>query len=59
MSVEYWLVGVVVAAAVAYLVRVIWKTWAGKPGGCGSGCGKCAVPTPVTVVNGRRSLPQV
>jgi hypothetical protein len=32
-------VGLVVAAAVAYLARLTWRTWGRKASGCGGGCG--------------------
>ena len=54
------LVGAAVAAAVGYLARSAWRTWfAGKPGGCGSGCGKCATPADEPKATGRITLPRV
>jgi hypothetical protein len=41
MDGQLLIVGLVVAAAGAYLLRSAWKTWAGKKTGCGSGCGRC------------------
>jgi len=35
---QYLLVGIVVLAAVAFLVRQSWRTWFGAKGGCGGGC---------------------
>jgi hypothetical protein len=33
------------AAALAYLGRRAWRTWAGRSSGCGGGCGSgCASP---------------
>ena len=63
---DWQLLGVqlLIAAAIAYLVRATWKTWFGRTAsGCGSGCGKCAssaapqAAAPSTT--GRISLPQV
>lgn len=57
MTLQLWVVAGVVAGAVAYLVRVVWKTWAGKPG-CGNGCGGCAKPTSEPAApKGRLGLP--
>ena len=39
-------VGLCLLAAAAYVGRSAWRTWTG-PAGCGSGCGRCAIPTPV------------
>jgi hypothetical protein len=57
MNPEVWLVGGIIAAALAYLAWTVWRTVAGTKKGCGSGCGKCAAPAPTA--NGRISLPQV
>lgn len=35
------IVGILIVAAVAYLARSAWRTYAGKKAGCGSGCGTC------------------
>ena len=35
------LVGVILLAAAAYLVRQIWRTWFSAKAGCGGGC-SCA-----------------
>jgi len=40
---EYLVIGVVVLAAVAYLVRSFVMTARGRSGGCGAGCG-CGSP---------------
>lgn len=59
-SIQLAIVGLIVAAASAYLGRALWKSWFGKSAaGCGSGCGKCAAPAPETKPEGRFSLPQV
>src|SRR5579883_140960 len=59
-TVQLIVVALIVALAAAYVLCATWKTWfsASKPG-CGSGCGKCAAPTPEPqpVANGRRPLP--
>jgi hypothetical protein len=54
-------VWVVVAAAVGYLGRSAWMTWAGRgKAGCGSGCGKCESPVPAArEPPDRISLPRV
>ena len=36
----------IIGLAAAYVLRALWRTVAGKKGGCGSGCGKCAAPAP-------------
>ena len=52
-------VGVLVAAAAAYVVRAAWKAWSGRSAkGCGSGCGKCAAPAPESKREGRYPLPR-
>ena len=58
-TVQLLIVGIVVAAATAYLVRAAWKTWFAKSAkGCGAACGKCtATVEPKT--EGRFPLPQV
>ncbi len=48
-------VGVVVLAAAAFVVRSAWRTWFGKASGCASGCGKCSAGDPPPVP-GRVSL---
>ena len=48
----------IVALAAAYVLRALYRTVAGKKAGCGSGCGKCAVPT-APEPTGRISLPQI
>jgi hypothetical protein len=37
-------VGLAVAAALGYLVRQSWRTWAARKGGCGGGCGCAKAP---------------
>lgn len=60
MSVQLVAVVLIVAGAVAYLLRATWKTWAGKSAGCGSGCGGCArPPEELATVKARLRLPQV
>jgi hypothetical protein len=55
--VQLAIVGALVAAALGYVLRATWKTWAGgSKAGCGSGCGKCAAPA-APEPPGRRSLP--
>lgn len=49
------IVGILIGAAVLYLVRSAWRTFAGKAG-CGSGCGKCVSEE---LKPGRVSLPRV
>jgi hypothetical protein len=60
MSVTLQLIaaGLIVAFAAGYVLRATWKALFGasKPG-CGSGCGKCATPTPDASANGRHPLP--
>jgi hypothetical protein len=57
-TLQFVLVGVIVALATGYVLRATWKTWFGKSkSGCGSGCGKCAAPAPQPEAPGRRSLP--
>jgi hypothetical protein len=48
----------IVTLAAAYVARATWKAWAGKKGGCASGCGKCAAPA-APEQKGRIALPQV
>ncbi len=38
---QYLIVGLIIAAAVAFLARQTWRTWFGAKGGCGAGC-SCA-----------------
>ena len=38
MDAQLVLVALVVAAALAYLGRRAWRTWAGSKAGCGGGC---------------------
>ncbi len=57
VAVQLSLVGIVVVAASAYLVRAAWKTWFGKSKGCGAACGKCAA-TVEPKNEGRFPLPQ-
>lgn len=53
-------VGTLVAAAALYVARAAWKVWFGRSAkGCGSGCGKCAAPTPDAKPAGRFPLPQL
>jgi hypothetical protein len=58
-TLQFILVGVIVAFAAGYILRATYKTWFAKSKpGCGSGCGKCSTPTPEPEANaGRRSLP--
>ncbi len=57
-SVQFIIVGLIVAGAAGYVLRATWRTWFGKSkAGCGSGCGKCADPAPEPSVKGRRALP--
>jgi len=49
----------IVAGAASYVVRSVWKTTFGTKRGCGSGCGKCAVPPASAPQKGRIELPQV
>jgi hypothetical protein len=59
-TLQFIVVGVIVAFAAAYVLRAMWKTWFAKSQpGCGSGCGKCSTPEtqPEANTNGRRSLP--
>lgn len=52
-------VGLIVLAAVLYLVRAAWKMVTGRSAnGCGSGCGKCATQAPEPKRDGRFPLPQ-
>jgi hypothetical protein len=57
------LVYLAAGAALLYLARGLWRTWAGK--GCGSGCGSCGrgaegksssdlIPVADLLVRGRR-----
>jgi hypothetical protein len=58
-TLQLTLVGLLVAAAAAYVVRAAWKAWSGKSAkGCGAGCGKCATTTPEVKQEGRFPLPQ-
>lgn len=58
-TVQFVVVGLIVAAAAGYVMCAAWKTWFGKPdAGCGSGCGKCAA-APEPAQEGRFPLPQV
>ena len=59
-AMQLTIVGVLVALAMAYVVRSAWKTWFGKSvKGCGSGCGKCATAPPEPKPEGRFPLPQL
>jgi hypothetical protein len=57
---EWQLIAVLLmlAAAVGYLVRAAWTTWAGRKAACGSACGGCSKPA---AENGgkRIALPRV
>jgi hypothetical protein len=58
-TVQLCVIGFLVAAAAAYILRAAWKTWFGKPGGsCGAACGKCAAPLAESKPEGRFPLPQ-
>ena len=48
-------VGVIVFAAVVYVLRATWRTWFGSK--CG-GCGKCAAPV-AAKPDGRCPRPQI
>ena len=51
-------VGVLVAAAAAYVLRTTWKTWFGRSSkGCGAGCGTCSTPPAEPKQDGRFPLP--
>jgi hypothetical protein len=52
-------VAVIVALAGAYVARATWRAWAGRKGGCASGCVKCTTPVPTPEGKGRISLPQI
>ena len=57
--VQLWLVGIIVAAAMAFVARAAWKTWFGRAAaGCGSGCGKCAATPELPQRPGRYPLPE-
>lgn len=59
-NLQFAIVGVLVAAAMVYVARAVWKTWFGKSAkGCGSGCGKCSTTVEEPKQEGRYSLPQV
>jgi hypothetical protein len=36
---QWLVVSICVTLALAYIVRVAWRTWRPKAGGCGNGCG--------------------
>lgn len=38
MTVQDFLVVLIVLAAVGYLLRQSWRTWSGRKAGCGGGC---------------------
>ncbi len=57
MSTQFAIVLALIGGALLYIGRATWKTWSGSKGGCASGCGKCAIPTPAA--KGRLSLPMV
>jgi hypothetical protein len=57
MTLQLVLVGFIIAAAAAVVVRAVWQAWFGKTGSCGSGCGKC-VAGPESKQQGRFPLPQ-
>jgi hypothetical protein len=58
-TVQLAIVALVIAAALVYIARSVFKTWFGKSTkGCGAGCGKCAV-TPEQKPEGRFPLPQL
>lgn len=40
------LVGLILLAATAYLVRYVWRATHGKPSGCGCGNGDCPKSPP-------------
>ena len=57
-TLQFILVGVLVAIAAGYVLRAAWKTLFGKTvKGCGSGCGKCASPSEQPKPDGRFPLP--
>jgi hypothetical protein len=49
---------VIVSLAAGYVGRSAWRAVVGRNAGCGSGCGKCAVPVTPSIP-GRVSLPQL
>jgi hypothetical protein len=58
-SVQLTIVAILIAAAVLYIARSLWKSLFGKATpGCGAGCGKCAA-IPATKPEGRFPLPQL
>jgi hypothetical protein len=46
IDLETIVVGVIVTAALGYLVRAAWRSWRGRKAGCGGGCA-CAAKNPV------------
>ena len=48
----------IIGLATAYVLRALWRPFAGKKAGCASGCGKCATPA-APEPKGRIPLPQV
>ncbi|HEY1186470.1 MAG TPA: hypothetical protein VGE74_02385 [Gemmata sp.] len=56
-TVQWVVVGVLIACAAGYVLRASWLTWFGTKAGCGSGCGKCAAPALEPAVKGRKPLP--
>ena len=57
MDTQIFIVGGIVAVAIAYLARSAWKTLHGRKIGCGSGCGKCG--SHEAAEPGRIALPRV
>lgn len=50
-------VGLIVAAAGAYLLRQTWRSWFGrKAGGCGGGCHCGSKTTDANAANGETTL---
>jgi len=41
MELQTGIVLTIVAAALAYLLRYLWRTWQGKKAGCGCGTATC------------------
>lgn len=52
---QWLVVGLLVTAAAAYLVRQAWRTLLGRKAGCGTGCGCASKSSPVES-NGKGTL---
>jgi hypothetical protein len=46
MSWQLLPVGLIIAAAAAYLARQTWRAWRGSSSGCAGGCPKCTSGPP-------------